>query len=267
MKPDPTTQGDTVTIHVDGNPYEVEAGHTVMEALKSHGFDIPSICWHPALKPSGSCKLCAVEVVSKTGQPAAMLSCILPVKQGLEIKTKSELVQKGRSRAFSNLLVMAPQSRKIRELARKHGIDTGPPPDGCIRCRLCVRVCKEIVGAGALVMKNVEGVKYVFPVPDACIGCGTCANICPTDVIRIEDSENVRTIYIRDEMIGRHPLETCEGCGKRYATPKFLKHITDRTAPHADLKEHHRYCPTCAKLFSNRIKSFKDRKQQMSRHS
>jgi bidirectional [NiFe] hydrogenase diaphorase subunit len=61
----------------------------------------------------------------------------------------------------------------------------------------------------------------VVPIPDACIGCGTCANLCPTQVIKVEDLENVRTISIRDEVIGRHPLETCEGCGKRFATPKF----------------------------------------------
>ncbi len=266
MKPDETTIANTVTINIDGESYEAEEGQSVLEALKSCGFDIPTLCFHPALKPSGSCKLCAVEVVSKTGRPAVMLSCILPVKNGLEIKTKSELVQKSRVRAFSNLLNMAPQSGKIRNLARKHGIDVGPPPDGCIRCRLCIRVCKEIVGAGALTMKTVDGAKYVFPVPDACIGCGTCANICPTNVIKVEDAENVRTISIREEIVGRHPLETCEGCGKRFATQKFLKHITERASPHADLKEHHRYCPTCAKLFSTRVKSFKDRKQQMSGH-
>jgi bidirectional [NiFe] hydrogenase diaphorase subunit len=266
MSLDKSTQNDTVTIQVDGEAYGVDPKRTVLENLKSLGFDIPTLCFHPALKPSGSCKLCAVEVASKSGRPVAMLSCILPVKSGLAVKTQSELVQKARTNAFSNLLKMAPQSRRIRELAIKYGIDTGPPPDGCIRCRLCVRVCKEIVGPAALVLKKQNNVKSIFPVPDACIGCGTCANICPTGAIEIEDKENVRTISIRDQIIGRHPLETCEGCGKRFATPKYLQHISKRTAPHTDIKEHHKYCPTCAKLFSNRIKSFENRKQQMSRH-
>ena len=93
-----------------------------------------------------------------------------------------------------------------------------------------------------------------------CIGCGTCVNICPTDAIRMEDKDNVRTIFIRDDVIGRHPLERCEGCGALFATQRFLNHIHDRVTPHPDLKEHHRYCPTCSKLFSDRIKSFQNRR-------
>jgi bidirectional [NiFe] hydrogenase diaphorase subunit len=262
----PSLENEPVEIIVDDKPYLVDSKMTVLEALKSHHFDIPTLCFHPALKPSGACRLCSVEVVAKSGKTITMLSCILPVKNGLEIKTNGDLVKQARIRAFGNLVQMAPQSRKIRDLAKKHGIDLGPPPDGCIRCRLCIRVCREIVGPGALKMEKREGIKFVVPIPDACIGCGTCANLCPTQVIKVEDLENVRTISIRDEVIGRHPLENCEGCGKRFATPKFLKHISDRTAPHPDVKLHHRYCQTCAKLFSDRIKSFKNRKEQMISH-
>lgn len=262
----PSSENNPVQLVIDGRTYPADKGMTVLEALKIHDFDIPTLCFHPALKPSGSCKLCAVEVVAKSGRAITMLSCILPVKDGLEIKTRSELVKQARSRAFGNLMQMAPQSLKIRDLAKRHGIDLGPPPDGCIRCRLCIRVCKEIVGAKALKMEKRENTAFVVPVPDACIGCGTCANICPTNVIKIEDRDNVRSISIRDEIIGRHPLETCEGCGKHFATPKFLKHIADRTALHPDVKLHHRYCPTCAKLFSDRLKPFIKKKEQMIIH-
>jgi bidirectional [NiFe] hydrogenase diaphorase subunit len=266
MDPSLSTESGPIEIIVDGKPYPAAPDMTVLEVLKSHSFDIPTLCFHPALKPSGACRLCAVEVAAKSGRTITMLSCILPVKNGLEIKTQGELVKQARIRAFGNLIQMAPQSRKIRDLAEKNGIDLGPPPDGCIRCRLCIRVCREIVGPGALKMEKREGTGFVVPVADACIGCGTCANLCPTQVIKVEDLENVRTISIRDEVIGRHPLETCEGCGKRFATPKFLKHIADRTAPHPDVKLHHRYCPTCAKLFSDRIKSFTNLKERIITH-
>ncbi len=263
----PSSENDnSFYIVADGQKYGAEPGMTVLEVLKAHGFDIPTLCYHPALKPSGSCKLCAVEVSGKSGRPITMLSCILPVKNGLTIKTESELVDQARARAFGNLIQMAPQSQKIRDLAKKHGVDLGPPPDGCIRCRLCIRVCKEIVGPGALKMEKRENINYVVPVPDACIGCGTCANICPTRVIKVQDQDNVRTISIRDEIIGRHPLATCEACGKYFATPKFLQHIADRTAPHTDVKLHHRYCPTCAKLFADRLKPFIKRKEQLIIH-
>ncbi len=257
-----------VRIKIDGISYDVSAQMTVLEVAKANGLDIPTLCFHlhPALKPMGSCKLCAVEVIGKRGHPVTIPSCILRVSDGLDVKTRSQLVKKARTRAFNKLLKMAPQSEKIRNLAMESGIDVGPPPDGCIRCRLCVRVCKEIVGAGALRMEKRNGQDFVVPVEGVCIGCGTCSNICPTDVIRLEDKNNVRTISIRNEVIGKHPLEICEGCGKPFATPKFLNHIQERITPHTHLKERHLYCPTCAKLFSDRIKSFKDRKQQMPGH-
>ena len=245
-----------VKIKVNGHALEAEEGVSLLAALRACGIKVPTLCYHPALKPSGSCKLCAVEVVGKTGRPTTMLACILKVRDGLAIETESEIVARARLRAFKDLLQMAPQSRTIIELATEYGVNLGPPPDGCIRCRLCVRVCKEIVGAAALKMeKQKDGQNYLVPTEGLCIGCGTCANICPTSAIRLEDKDGVRTISIREWIIGRHVLQRCEACGKEYATQKFLTHVTERTSMHPDVKEHHQYCPTCAKLFSTRMKS------------
>ncbi len=247
-------------ITIDAREYEAETGMTVLDVARSNDIRIPTLCYHPSLRPSGSCRLCAVEVPGRsTGRAVTMLACILKVKNGMVIKTTGDAVDRARTRAFKNLLQMAPQAQRIIALARAYGVDPGPPADGCVRCRLCIRVCKEIVGPGALTMEKRNGMNTVAPVEGLCIGCGTCANICPTDVIKVEDLDGVRTISIRDEVIGRHPLEKCEACGKLYATPKFLEHIHKRTASHADVKSHHNYCPTCAKLFSDRIETFKKR--------
>jgi len=245
-----------VEILIDGDTYEAPEGQTVLETLKKEGFRIPSLCYHPAIKPLGSCRVCAVEVSGRpSGKHITMLSCILKVKPGLEIRTDTEQVKEARTAAFRRLLQMAPQSERILSLAREFQIDTGPPADGCIRCRLCIRVCREIVGPGALAMEKCGPLSIVVPVEGRCIGCGTCANICPTGVIRVVDADNVRTISIRDEIIGRHPLERCEGCGRLYATQRFLDHLHKRSSQHPELKAEHHYCPTCVKLFSDRIES------------
>ena len=250
-------------IDIDGIKTEVHEGQTVLEVLRQIGVDLPTLCYHPALKPSGACKLCAVEVPGRaTGKPTTMLSCILRVSEGLHVKTTGEAVDRARTLAIRNLLRMAPQSQKIITLAEKNGIPTGTPPDGCIRCRLCIRVCKEIVGPGALKMEKRNGQNFVVPIEGQCIGCGTCANLCPTAAILVEDKDNVRTVTIRNEIIGRQPLERCEGCGRVYATPRFLEHIHRRTQSHTDVKVHHSYCPTCTKLFSDRIISVSERSRK-----
>jgi Fe-S-cluster-containing hydrogenase component 2 len=151
------------------------------------------------------------------------------------------------------LLKQAPQSDWLIRLAGDFGIRIDPAPDGCIRCLLCERVYKEVVGAGALKPEKRDGLRLIAPVEGRCIGCGTCANICPNQVISVRDEDSVRIISIRHELIGRHPLEVCEGCGKHFATPKFLEHVHEHTLRHSDVKEHHRYCPDCAKRLSPRV--------------
>ena len=243
-----------ITITIDGQPFDAEEGQTVIDITRANAIALPMLCYHPALKPSGACRLCAVEVEGRSGRLTTMLACVLRVRDGLAVRTDGPLVERARRQAFERLLALAPQSESVRKLAAQWKVTLGPPPDGCIRCRLCIRVCQEIVGPGALVMHKHDGVHLVEPIEGRCIGCGTCVNICPTDAIRIEDKDNVRTIAIRDDVIGRHPLERCEGCGALFATPRFLEHIQARITPHPDLKEHHRYCSTCSKLFSDRVR-------------
>jgi Fe-S-cluster-containing hydrogenase component 2 len=179
---------------------------------------------------------------------------LLKAQPGMVIQTESVAIQAAREKAMRALLKLAPQSERLIHLAQEFGIRIDPAPDGCIRCLLCERVCKEVVGAGALRLGKRDGQRLIEPVEGRCIGCGTCANICPTHVIAVTDDENVRTISIRDEVIGRHPLATCEGCGKRFATPKFLAVAHERAVDHhPDVKDHHRWCPECAKRLSPRV--------------
>ena len=241
-----------IELTIDKKKISAKENQTVLRAAQENGIQIPHLCFHPALKPSGSCKLCGVEVISPSGKHVIMLSCVMKVKPGLEIKTRSELVAAHREKAFAKLLSMAPESRRIRNLGREFDVILPPPPDGCIRCRLCIRVCGEIVKAGALKMEKTREGSRVVSRAGKCIGCGTCANLCPTNIIKVTDSNSVRTVSIKNEIVGQLILERCEMCKNMYATSDFLKHVGDSTLEHPDTKEHHNLCPSCVKLMSNR---------------
>lgn len=251
-----------IDIIIDGKTVTAEENQSVLQAAKANGIDIPHLCYHPALKPSGSCKLCGVEVQSRSGSQTVMLSCIMKVKPGLVVKTDTALVKNERVKAFNRLLQMAPYSSRIRSIAEKFHVDVTPPPDGCIRCRLCIRVCNDVIGAGALKMEKTDSGSFVRGEPGRCIGCATCANLCPTDIIRIEDRDNVRTVSIKNEIIGKLPLERCDGCGQMVATATFLNHVDSSTREHPHVKESHHYCSTCVKLMSDKAKTEKDHLSQ-----
>ena len=248
-----------INITIDDKKICADKDMTILQVAKKNGIKIPHLCFHPALKPSGSCKLCGVEVASPTGKQVVMLSCIMKVKENLVIKTDSNLVKTNRTNAFNKLLQMAPDSSRIRNLAREFNVTTTPPPDGCVRCRLCIRVCNEIVKAKALKMVKTDNGRMVVPEAGRCIGCGTCANLCPTNIIKVIDHDSVRTISIKEEIIGQLLLERCECCGKMYATESFLKHVGESTLSHPDTKDHHKLCTSCIKLMSNRTITERDK--------
>jgi predicted molibdopterin-dependent oxidoreductase YjgC len=244
-----------IEISINGNPIACKEHQTVLEAARGNGIDIPHLCYHPALKPSGACRVCGVEVTSPTGRQTVMLSCLLKVKPGLTVLTDSPMVSAHRQTAFERLIQLAPHARRIRDLAERYQVDLPPEPDECIRCRLCIRVCHEIVKIGALKMEKTPAGGRVVKGDGQCIGCGTCANICPTDVIQVTDKDNVRTVSIQGETIGQLPLARCEACGRMFATADFLTRVSHIDPAHPDTKEHHNLCPGCIKLMSTRART------------
>lgn len=237
-------------ITINGKTYEAEAEARLLSKLRAEGIRVPSLCFHHALTPAAACKLCVVEIKEANLPPRSRLSCAVKIKDGMEITTESAMIYQLRNAAIGQLLKLAPHAEAIHEIGREFGLATGIKPDGCIRCRLCVRVCSQIIGAAALKMVRQGGVGYVLPSEEGrCIGCLTCVNVCPTGAILFEDSGKVRTIRIREEVIGRHALESCEICGRRFATTRFLEHVKKREGEHPEEKSAHVHCPTCAKLY------------------
>lgn len=46
----------TLAVLIDGRRVEVRAGTSILEAAQLVGVEIPTLCYHPALPPDGSCE-------------------------------------------------------------------------------------------------------------------------------------------------------------------------------------------------------------------
>jgi len=182
-----------VKLTIDGKKVEVKENTTVLEAAKKLGIYVPTLCYHSAIEPYGSCRLCLVEIV-ENHQPRLVASCIHPVSEGLKVYTNTDGVQKARQLTLELLLARCPDSEILKKLASQLGVKRirfKSKEDNCILCGLCVRACEEIAGIGAISFAHRGGKKEAGPpfkrAASICIGCGTCLYVCPTHAIKLAE--------------------------------------------------------------------------------
>ena len=82
-----------ITLTIDDQLVEVDAGTTVLEAARMAGVEIPTLCYHPALSLDGSCRVCVVEDLNSK---RLLASCVAPVYDGMKISTRSARARKAR---------------------------------------------------------------------------------------------------------------------------------------------------------------------------
>jgi NADH dehydrogenase/NADH:ubiquinone oxidoreductase subunit G len=225
-----------VSATINGQKVEFEDGTTVLEAIRSLGIHVPTLCYHEALTPYGACRLCVVEVVSG-GRKRLAASCVYPLEEGLEVITDSPEVQKARKATMEFLLARSPNSAYLRERAASEFGISEPrfvlePEDqsDCILCGLCVRACAEIVGVSAIDFVQ-RGIKSQVEPPffkgsDVCIGCGTCVLVCPTGYIQVEHIAKIAAAHefpkIGTEDVSDHAVK-CRVCGAYHLGPAYPK--------------------------------------------
>ncbi len=84
----------TVSLEIDGQTITVEEGTTILEAARSAGLDIPTLCHISGVSESRiPCLLCMVEVEGK----GRLRSCVTPAEEGMKIWTRTKELEEFRA--------------------------------------------------------------------------------------------------------------------------------------------------------------------------
>lgn len=209
-----------INIKIEGIPYQVEEGMTILEAAKACGYEIPSLCaYNHGECSQGSCRVCLVEATHARGLVA---SCVYPVDEGMEITISSPKAVAARRTSVE--LLLSNHSMKCQQCDKNEYCEllhvakiTGAREDmfvgtqtpttydditpsiirdtsKCILCGRCIARCQNAHGKGILGFENRGFSTIVAPASNRsfadspCILCGQCVSVCPTGAL-MEKSE------------------------------------------------------------------------------
>ncbi|MCP4295431.1 MAG: 2Fe-2S iron-sulfur cluster binding domain-containing protein, partial [Proteobacteria bacterium] len=90
-----------INITINGSKHSVDPSLTILEAAKSIGVHIPTLCHLEGKHPEGACRVCVVEV---DGAPSLSASCVSPIREEMVIHTESGRVRDARKTVVDLLL-------------------------------------------------------------------------------------------------------------------------------------------------------------------
>lgn len=209
-----------VNVTIDGVSVSVPSTYTVLEAARTAGIKIPTLCYLKDVNAVGACRVCLVEVEKARALAAA---CVMPVNEGMVVHTNSKKVRDTRKATLEMILsdhnrdclaCVRNKNCELQTLAEEYGIrnvtfEGVKSPftyddksfsivrDGskCVKCGRCVAACKkQDIGVLSFLNRGFNtsvGPAYDVSMADApCIYCGQCIIACPVGALHEKEETN-----------------------------------------------------------------------------
>ncbi len=220
-----------INVTINGKLVQAEPGEMLLDIIRRQKIDIPTLCHHDAIEPSGACRLCMVEITKEdwNGWTNHVTACLYPAEDGLIISTHAPKIIDLRKQLLDLHLARNPHTPLIQQLAAEYGLakssyDIVPNPDDCILCGICTRVCDEMGFHAISTVGRGHGKEIAPPLnqpPPDCVGCLACAHSCPTDFIKYEKQSDHLVIWEKS-----FELSVDAKSGETGITKAFAEHLS-----------------------------------------
>ena len=206
---------ESFKIRIDDKEVEGHQDMTILQAAEKAGISIPTLCYHKDFIPTGSCRICVVEL---EGSNRLLGSCHTPIAEGMVLRTRSPKVLSARKATIELLMaghtgpcVTDPRAAQCELHNIASDLQVGPPRfsvkrprfyaiedvspyvhrdlSKCILCSRCISACSDLAGkrvystgyrafhSKVIVDNDISLYKHF------CKDCWLCVEYCPTTAL------------------------------------------------------------------------------------